>query len=134
MDRDRVDRAYPDSKWEASHLQTKISSKSADWKMLKRVERVTTISGKSNIVYTENNYELSSLGTINDTIKVDDVEKGTLPSINGVLLTKSFAQSITSEETYASLVGESIKLFVNEMGEDNQPVTIEKGMSRIGNL
>ena len=93
---------------------------------VERVERVTTISGKSNIVYTENNYELSSLGTINDTIKADDVEKGLLPSINEVLLTKSFAQSITSEETYESIVGASIKLFVNEMGEDNQPVTIEK--------
>ncbi|MGN7298317.1 ABC transporter ATP-binding protein/permease [Ferdinandcohnia sp. SAFN-114] len=93
---------------------------------VERVEKVTTIRGKTNVVYNEENYELASMGTITDTINEDNIEKGTLPSKNEVLLTTSFAQSLSSEETYESLVGESVTLFINEMGENNQPVIVER--------
>ncbi|MEK5440991.1 ABC transporter ATP-binding protein/permease [Fredinandcohnia sp. FSL W7-1320] len=93
---------------------------------VERVEKVTTIRGKTNVVYNEENYELASMGTIADTINEDNIEKGTLPSKNEVLLTTSFAQSLSSEETYESLVGESVTLFINEMGENNQPVIVER--------
>ncbi|MEH7011384.1 ATP-binding cassette domain-containing protein [Neobacillus niacini] len=93
---------------------------------VERVEKVTTIRGKNNVVYNEENYELASMGTLTDSINEDNIEKGTLPSENEVLLTTAFAQSLTNEETYKSLIGESIKLFINEMGENNQPVTVER--------
>lgn len=95
-------------------------------KNVERVEKVTTIRGKTNVVYSEKNYELSAMATLTDTINKDNIEIGTLPSENEVLLTTSFAQSLTSEVTYESLVGESIKLFINEMGENNQPITVER--------
>ncbi|MEH7114307.1 ATP-binding cassette domain-containing protein [Neobacillus niacini] len=95
-------------------------------KNVERVEKVTTIRGKTNVVYSEKNYQLSAMATLTDTIIKDNIEKGTLPSENEVLLTTSFAQSLTSEETYESLVGESIKLFINEMGENNLPITVER--------
>jgi putative ABC transport system permease protein len=93
---------------------------------VKKIEKVTTVRGKTNVVYSEKNYELSALGTVTDTISEDNIEKGTLPSKNEVLLTTSFAKSLSSEETYDSIVGESISLFVNEMDKDNQPVTVER--------
>jgi putative ABC transport system permease protein len=93
---------------------------------IERVEKVTTITGKTNVVYRDKNYELSALGTVTDTINEDNIEKGKLPSENEVLLTTSYVKSLSSEETYESLVGETIKLFVNEMGENNQPVTVER--------
>ncbi|MEW9502487.1 ABC transporter ATP-binding protein/permease [Jeotgalibacillus marinus] len=93
---------------------------------VERVEKATTITGKTNVVYRDKNYELSALGTVTDTINEDNIEKGTLPSENEVLLTTSYAQSLSSNEAYESLVGETIKLFVNEMGENNQPLTVER--------
>jgi ABC-type antimicrobial peptide transport system permease subunit len=91
-----------------------------------KVEKGTTIRGNANVVYSETNYELSSLETITDSVNEDNIEMGILPSKNEILLTTDFAQNLISEETYETLVGESIKLFVNEMDEDNKPVIVEK--------
>lgn len=97
-------------------------------KNVDRVEKVTTITGKSNVVFNDKNKELSALGTVTDSIKADKVEKGTLPKENQVLLTASFAKSLSSEETYKSLVGETVSLYINEMDEQNHPVIIESKM------
>jgi ABC-type antimicrobial peptide transport system permease subunit len=94
-------------------------------KNVDRIEKVTTITGKSKVVFNGKNKELSALGTVTDSIKADNVEAGTLPNENQVLLTASFAKSLSSEETYKSLVGETVNLYINEMDEQNQPVTIE---------
>jgi putative ABC transport system permease protein len=90
-----------------------------------RAEKVTTITGKTNVVFNEKNTALSSLGTVTDSISEENIEKGTLPIENEVILTTSFAKSLSSEETYKSLVGETVSLFINEMDENNQPVTVE---------
>ena len=90
-----------------------------------RVEKVTTITGKSNVVFNEQNKALTALGTVTDSIKEESIKKGTLPSENEVLLTMSFAKSLSSEETYESLVGKTVSLYINEMDENNQPVTIK---------
>ncbi len=89
------------------------------------IEKVTTIKGKSNVVYHGSNKDLQNLGTVTDSIKVKDIEKGTLPADNEVLLTTSFAKSLSSDKTYKSLVGETISLFINQMDEQNQPVTVK---------
>ncbi|AJS58212.1 ABC transporter ATP-binding protein/permease [Paenibacillus sp. IHBB 10380] len=94
-------------------------------KNVDRIEKVTTITGKSKVVFNGKNKELSALGTVTDSIKADNVEAGTLPNENQVLLTASFAKSLSSEETYKSLVGKTVNLYINEMDERNQPVTIE---------
>ncbi|MGD7043051.1 ATP-binding cassette domain-containing protein [Jeotgalibacillus proteolyticus] len=93
-----------------------------------RVEPVTTVNGKATIVSNDESHELSSLGTVTDSISEDAIETGSLPSQDEVLLTASFAQSISSEDTYESLVGETIQLFVNEMDDTNQPVTVERDL------
>ncbi|WP_438351101.1 ATP-binding cassette domain-containing protein [Paenibacillus sp. FA6] len=94
-------------------------------KNVDRIEKVTTITGKSNIVFNKKNKELSALGTLTDSIKAENVEAGTLPIENQVLLTTSFAKKLSSEETYSSLVGETVNLYINEMDEQNQPVIVE---------
>ena len=89
------------------------------------IEKVTTISGKSNVVFNGKNKELSDLGTLTDSIKADQIEAGTLPNENQVMLTASFAKSLSSDETYKSLVGKPVNLYINEMDGQNQPVTVE---------
>lgn len=122
----------PDQLMGGAPFTDKDITKISEVKNVKRVEKVTTINGKSNVVYSEKNYPLQSLGTVTDTIKKDKIEKGTLPSQNEVLLTKSFAQTLTNTKTYKSLVGKSIKLYVNEMGDNNQPVTVERDLKVSG--
>lgn len=93
---------------------------------IERVEKATTIQGKSNIVYQQENSRLSALQTVDDSVTQDNIEAGTLPSENEIMVTTSFAQRLTNEETYTALVGQPITLFVNEMNENNQPVIIEQ--------
>jgi putative ABC transport system permease protein len=90
-----------------------------------RIEKVTTITGKSNVVFGDHTTELSALGTVTDSIKEEDIEKGTLPALDEVILTSAFAKSLSGEETYQSLVGETVSLYINVMDEQNQPVTVE---------
>ncbi|MEC0090963.1 ABC transporter ATP-binding protein/permease [Paenibacillus macquariensis] len=89
------------------------------------IEKVTTISGKSNVVFNGKNKELSDLETLTDSITADQIEAGTLPNENQVMLTASFAKSLSGDETYKSLVGKPVNLYINEMDGQNQPVTVE---------
>lgn len=93
---------------------------------IERVEKATTIQGKSNIVYQQANSRLSGLQTVDDSVTQDNIEAGTLPSENEIMVTTSFAQRLTNEETYTDLVGQPVTLFVNEMNENNQPVIMEQ--------
>lgn len=94
-------------------------------KNVDRVEKVITISGKNNMVFKDTNKELSSIGTVTDSIKAENIENGIMPVEGEVLLTSAFAKRLTSETTYLSLVGEKVHLYINEMNEQNHPVTIE---------
>lgn len=92
---------------------------------VERVEKVTAISGKNNVVLGDIHKELSSLGTLNDSIKAESVTQGKLPVGNEILLTADFAKSLSGEDTYTSLVGKSVRLYINEMNARNEPVTVE---------
>jgi len=94
-------------------------------KNIERVEKVAKISGKTNIVFNEKNTALATLETMTDSINEENIEKGTLPSENEVMLTSSFAKSLSSEDSYPSLVGKTIIMFNNEMNDNNQPITVE---------
>ncbi|MRN52893.1 ATP-binding cassette domain-containing protein [Paenibacillus monticola] len=93
-------------------------------KNVDRVEKITTITGKSNVVFNDKSQELSSLGTVTDSIKAADIKQGALPAENEVLLTADFAKKLSSEATYTSLVGKKVNLYINEMNEQNQPVSV----------
>ena len=99
--------------------------KITDIKNVDRVEKVITISGKNNMVYNDKNKVLSSLGTVTDSVKAENLEKGAMPVGTEILLTDSFAKSLSSETTYQSLVGKKVHVYLNEMNTENKPVTVE---------
>ncbi|BCG56992.1 ABC transporter ATP-binding protein/permease [Paenibacillus sp. URB8-2] len=101
-------------------------------KDVKSVEKATTIREKSNMVYGSKNYGLPALQTVTDSVTESNIEAGTLPSGNEVMLSTGFAQRLTNEQAYGSFIGKSVKLFVNEMSSSNQPVIVEKELTVSG--
>lgn len=95
-------------------------------KHVERIEKLATINGKSNIVWNKKNKELATLGTLTEAVKADNLEAGALPASGEVMLTDAYAKSLSSKESYRSLVGQTVSLYVNEMAAGNKPVTVAK--------
>lgn len=91
-----------------------------------RLEKVTAISGSINLLFDGKNHDIPAIGSVTSAIQPDDLEKGLLPVDDEVLVTTAFAQQLSSPETYETVVGQTLRLFVNEMSSTNKPVLIEK--------
>lgn len=99
---------------------------------VKSIEKVTSVDMKSSALYGDKRSDIMKFSTMTDSIKKENLEKGSLPSENEVLLTPALAKSLSNGEDYKSLIGKEISVYVNEIGQGNKPVTIENKLKVSG--
>lgn len=89
------------------------------------IETITSITGKSTIVYNEQSMVLSQLTTLTDSFDPALIEKGAMPADNQILLPKTAADQLSGNQA-ESMIGKTITLYINEMDGNHKPVTLEK--------
>ncbi|WP_426334673.1 ATP-binding cassette domain-containing protein [Paenibacillus silvae] len=95
------------------------------------IETITSITGKSTIVYNEQSMVLSQLTTLTDSFDPALIEKGAMPADNQLLLPKSDADQLSGNQA-ESMIGKTITLYINEMDGNHKPVTLEKKLTVSG--
>lgn len=92
---------------------------------IQEVEPVVMVNRDNSISYADAQADVSQLSTLTTAVKEEDLEAGSLPTENEILITTEQAQELIGNEDYASILGQEITLYLNEMGPDNKPVLTE---------
>ncbi|WP_427182133.1 ATP-binding cassette domain-containing protein [Paenibacillus sp. TC-CSREp1] len=95
------------------------------------IETITSITGKSTMVYDEQSMALSQLTTLTDSFDSALIEKGAMPADNQILLPKTAADQLSGNQA-ESMIGKTITLYINEMDANHKPVTLEKKLTVSG--
>ncbi|MBB6023859.1 ABC-type lipoprotein export system ATPase subunit/ABC-type antimicrobial peptide transport system permease subunit [Paenibacillus sp. JGP012] len=95
------------------------------------IETITSITGKSTMVYNEQSMALSQLTTLTDSFDPALIEKGALPADNQMLLPKTAADQLSGNQA-ESMIGKTVTLYINEMDANHKPVTLEKKLTVSG--
>ncbi len=96
------------------------------------VEKVSTLTGKTSVVFDGKRSEIQQVSTLTKSIDKEILTLGNLPKENEILLTTEHAKSLTSEKTYKTLIGKKIVVYVNEINDENKPVILEKELTVSG--
>ncbi|OMD23273.1 macrolide ABC transporter ATP-binding protein/permease [Paenibacillus odorifer] len=96
------------------------------------VETITSISGKSTMVYADQTVSLTQLTTLTDAFDKETITAGAFPEDKEILLPVKTASKLSGNDSPESLVGKSIHLYINEMDAKHKPVTLEQEVTISG--
>ncbi|MHA7581776.1 ABC transporter ATP-binding protein/permease [Paenibacillus vandeheii] len=90
------------------------------------VETITSVDGKSTLVYEEQSEGLTQLTTLTDAFDKETITAGTFPEGNQILLPLKTANKLSGNDQPDSMIGKSIHLYINEMDANHKPIILEK--------
>jgi putative ABC transport system permease protein len=96
------------------------------------IEKVSMLNRKSSAVFEGKRTDIQQLATITKSVDKKILKAGNLPGENEILLTTAQAKLLTSDKTYKTLIGKKIKVYVNEIKDNNKPIILEKELSVSG--
>jgi putative ABC transport system permease protein len=96
------------------------------------VETITSVDGKSTMVYEEQTVGLTQLTTLTDAFDKKMITAGTYPEDNQMLLPLKTANKLSGNDQPESMIGKSIHLYINEMDANHKPVILEQEITISG--
>lgn len=96
------------------------------------VETITSVDGKSTLVYEEQSEGLTQLTTLTDAFDKETITAGTFPEGNQILLPLKTANKLSGNDQPDSMIGKSIHLYINEMDANHKPIILEKEVTISG--
>ncbi|KAF4325600.1 hypothetical protein G195_000745 [Phytophthora kernoviae 00238/432] len=96
------------------------------------VETITSVDGKSTLVYEEQSEGLTQLTTFTDAFDKETITAGTFPEGNQILLPLKTANKLSGNDQPDSMIGKSIHLYINEMDATHKPIILEKEVTISG--
>ncbi|PYE50231.1 ATP-binding cassette domain-containing protein [Paenibacillus barcinonensis] len=98
---------------------------------VEHVETITSITGKSTLLYNEQSRALAQLTTLTDSFDPALLVKGALPADNQMLLPKTAADQLSGNQA-DSMLGKTVTLYITDMDANHKPVTLEKKLTVSG--
>ncbi|MFE6073605.1 ATP-binding cassette domain-containing protein [Paenibacillus sp. NPDC057886] len=96
------------------------------------VETITSVDGKSTLVYGEQTESLTQLTTFTDAFDPKMITAGTIPSDGQILLPLKTASQLSGNDQPDTMIGKSIELYINEMDANHKPIILEKEVTISG--
>lgn len=96
------------------------------------VETITSVDGKSTLVYEEQSEGFTQLTTFTDAFDKETITAGTFPEGNQILLPLKTANKLSGNDQPDSMIGKSIHLYINEMDATHKPIILEKEVTISG--